>query len=272
MSNNDRLTAEEFDAFRPNVFALDRLERCRRRLALAKEAFRVVDWGCGRGKTVLWLREQGYAAHGIDVDTRPFANAEDLFRRKGYAIDECLRAVSADGRTPFPDGSFHFVLSDQVLEHVADLPRTLAEMRRVSTEDGEGFHVYPPQRRIVEPHLFMPLVHWLPKSAPRRWAIALWTLVGVEAHWWPRHTIAFGEKLRTYYAFSVNETFYRPLAAVRSAFAAAGMTAESVDVCNDGFRRRLGEAVPLLGPGSRATRFWYTRFADDLGLATRIGG
>jgi SAM-dependent methyltransferase len=271
VSNNDPLTAEEFDAYRPNRIALERLEGCRRRLELSKAEFRVVDWGCGRGKTVLWLREQGYDAYGVDVDSRPFANGVDLFRRKGYRFEECVRPLDRDGNAPFADGFFHFVLSDQVLEHIADLAPALAEMRRVTTTSGEGFHLFPPHRRIVEPHLYMPLVHWLPKGIPRKWAIGLCVLVGVEPHWWPKHTIGFREKLRTYYEFSVNDTFYRPHAAVRSAFAEAGMAAECIDVCNGGFRRALTQAVPFLGPESRATRYWYKNFAADLGLVTRVG-
>ena len=269
MSNNDQLTAEEFDAFRLHPLVLDRLEACRQKTRLSKADFHIVDWGCGRGKTVLWLREQGYAAYGVDVDSRPFANGIDLFRRKGHRFEECIGAMDQRGIAPFPDGFFHFVLSDQVLEHITDLDAAIAEMRRLMAAGAEGVHIFPPHRRLVEPHLYMPCVHWLPKGPLRKCAIALCILAGIEPHWWPPRTISYREKLRAYYAFSVNETFYRSDAEIRAAFVAAGIAAECIDVCNFGFRRTLTDALPFLAPDSRVIRCWYTNFAADLGLAIR---
>jgi 2-polyprenyl-3-methyl-5-hydroxy-6-metoxy-1,4-benzoquinol methylase len=88
---------------------VSRIEACRSRFAVPRRAFPILDWGCGRGKLVLWLREQGYDAVGVDIDPRPFANGKELFDTKGPSIDQCLHPVDEAARAPFRDSSFHFI-------------------------------------------------------------------------------------------------------------------------------------------------------------------
>ena len=266
MSNEDLLTAAELAAWRPDPATTERIERCRSRFGLARRDFRVVDWGCGRGKHVLWLRERGYDAVGVDIDPKPFANGADLFRAMGHDPEQCLRPLSRAGTAPLPGSSCHFVTSWQTLEHVRDLDAMARECARIMLEGGEGFHVYPPHRRFVEPHLFMPLVHWLPKNATRRWLIAAFVLLGVEPAWWPANS--WRKNVAVYYRYSVDHTFYRPPEMVRRSLAAAGFDVEFVDVEAAGAKRRL--ARRWLGPSmsARLTRAWYLAYGRNLGLAT----
>jgi len=76
----------------------------------------------------------------------------------------------ADGRAlPFADGSFDFVHSNAVIEHVGSREQQvkfLAELWRVCRK---GLFVTTPNRWFpVEFHTVMPLVHWLPRVAFRR--------------------------------------------------------------------------------------------------------
>jgi SAM-dependent methyltransferase len=49
-----------------------------------------------------------------------------------------------DGRVlPFPDSSFDHVFSSNALEHIDDLPRTMAEIRRVLKTGGSSVHLVP---------------------------------------------------------------------------------------------------------------------------------
>ncbi len=107
MSNNDPLTQAEFDSYRPHPIMIDHIEQCRSGFGVAKEDFRILDWGCGRGKLVLWLRERGYAAVGVDIDPKPFANSADVFRSKGYLVEKCLHCLGPQGTAPFADSLFH---------------------------------------------------------------------------------------------------------------------------------------------------------------------
>lgn len=82
-----------------------------------------------------------------------------------------VRFLRADGkRLPFRSGSFDWVHSSAVLEHVgaaAEQARFIAELHRVCRK---GMFVTTPNRWFpVEFHTVLPLVHWLPK----RWFRAL---------------------------------------------------------------------------------------------------
>ena len=270
MSNNDRLTRAEYDAYRPHAIMVDHIEQCRSAFGVARRDFRIVDWGCGRGKLVLWLREQGYDAVGVDLDPRPFANGADLFHAGGYRVDECLHVLDASGRAPFPDSSFHFVTSWQTLEHVRDLHAVAAEWSRLTMDRGRGFHIFPPHRRIVEGHLFMPLVHWLPKNAARRWLIGGFVFLGIEPDWWPHARVGWRKKVRAYYRYSIDETFYRAPEVVRGCLAGSGFGMEFVDVEEGGPGRALARRWLGAGASSSVIRFWYLNHGRNVGLATTL--
>jgi hypothetical protein len=74
--------------------------------------------------------------------------------------------VAGDGRSlPFRDGAFDVVFSNSVIEHVGG-GESQARFAREAMRVGRRFWVQTPNRWFpVEQHLFMPLVHWL----PRRW-------------------------------------------------------------------------------------------------------
>lgn len=272
MSNNDLLTQAEFGSYRPNSIMIDYIERCRSGFNVAREDFRIVDWGCGRGKLVLWLLERGYDAVGVDIDPRPFAYGADLFRSKGHLAEKRLHALGPTGVAPFADSSVHFVTSWQTLEHVRDLEGVAAEWSRLTMDGGGGFHIYPPHRRLVEGHLFMPFVHWLPKNVARRWLIGLFVLLRIEPNWWPDKRVRLGDRVRTYYGYSVHETFYRAPDAVRACLAARGFEAEFLDIQAAGSARRLAQKWLGLSPPARVERFWYMNHGRDLGLATFLHG
>jgi hypothetical protein len=270
LSNNDLLTKGEFDSFRPHPIMIDRIERCRSAFGAPKKDFRIVDWGCGRGKLVLWLRESGYDAIGVDIDPKPFAKGAELFRSKGYRVEECLYGLDANGKAPFADSSFHFVTSWQTLEHVRDLDAVAAELGRLTMDRGGGFHVYPPHRRLLEEHLRMPFIHWLPKNSTRRCLIGLFVVLGIEPHWWPKKSVSRGRRIGTYYKYSVQETFYRAPEVVRGSLAARGFQTEFVDT--EAWRRGRALAEKWLGlrPCSKLVLTWYMNYGVNLGLATSI--
>jgi SAM-dependent methyltransferase len=107
-------------------------------------------------------------------------------RITAVGIDDCgfletlypgMRFVQADGcDLPFPDGSFDFVHSSAVIEHVGDRARQarlLGELWRVARR---GVFVTTPNRWFpVEVHTMIPLLHWLPP----RWYRAILRRVGL---------------------------------------------------------------------------------------------
>lgn len=77
--------------------------------------------------------------------------------------------VAGDGcQLPFADKAFDIVFSNSVIEHVGDPGRQQA-FARETMRVGKRYFVQTPDRGFpVEQHLFVPLLHWLPRSWQRR--------------------------------------------------------------------------------------------------------
>jgi ubiquinone/menaquinone biosynthesis C-methylase UbiE len=231
MSKHNILTEAEFAEHIPNTRMLAFLEDyCSKKNAKRREV-NVLDWGCGRGKDVLWLKEEGYNAFGVDIDPEPIQNGEDLFRKKGYS-EPGLSLIDHRGRTIFPDNYFHFVFSNQVFEHITDIEVIAKEFQRITEKSGMGYHAYPAHRYIVEGHLFMPFVHWLPKNRSRKYLIIICILFGCEPKWKELNDKNLMGKAKIYYSYSVNKTFYRKYSDIRKIFETNGF-AVNFDTINN---------------------------------------
>jgi len=81
-----------------------------------------------------------------------------------------LSLVRADGRQlPFAAGSFDFVHSSAVLEHVGSNRRQTDFLRELWRVARRGIFVTTPNRWFpVEFHTLLPLAHWLPRRLFRR--------------------------------------------------------------------------------------------------------
>ncbi len=99
---------------------------------------------------------------GLDVGDRPRGHLESVAARlaaAGYHVapdwQKRLAYCRYGGRDfPFRSGSFDFVFSWSAFEHVGDVPRVLAEMRRVVKPEGRVFiQVYPWFPSLLGSHL-----------------------------------------------------------------------------------------------------------------------
>lgn len=222
MAHGDVLTEEEYRRYDPSRLILLTLEDCRLRLGLRKAETNVLDFGCGRGRCVCFLHEHGYNVFGVDSDASALERGEELLRRHGVDFDERVKLVRPGERLPFPDETFNFVLSDQVLEHVERLEPVIAELARVTRNGGAGLHRFPTPWRLVESHVHLPLVHWLPKTRMRRRLIMLWLLLGFDPGWTNEGPV--GERADVYYRYTVDHTYYRSPRRVRTAFERGGFS------------------------------------------------
>lgn len=94
---------------------------------------RVLDLGCGGGFMAEELARRGAIVSGVDPSEAAIAAA----RRHCEATGLSIAYVAGRGESlPFPDGAFDVVVCVDVLEHVPDLDRVVAEIRRVLRPSG----------------------------------------------------------------------------------------------------------------------------------------
>jgi SAM-dependent methyltransferase len=91
---------------------------------------RVLDLGSGEGFGAALLAEAAAAVTGVDVDEQAVAHA-----RANYSAPSFV-AGSATDLSAFADGAFEVVVAFEMIEHVAEHERVLAEIARVLAGDG----------------------------------------------------------------------------------------------------------------------------------------
>lgn len=136
---------------------------------------RVLDAGCGRGELVAYLHnglsglrpDLHFELYGFDVSWgTPQTNAG-----KERAITELrqiapeadwsqrIRLLSPSSPWPYADGFFHAIVSNQVLEHVANHEAFFAEVKRTLMPGGFSAHLFPLKNYVYEGHTFVPFAH-----------------------------------------------------------------------------------------------------------------
>lgn len=104
--------------------------------AHAREGEAWLDVGCGDGRTAgLWLARKGCRYVGADLSATAVAQAREL------GLD--ARVVSDASQLPFEDDMFAGVLVVEVLEHVFEPQKAVAEFRRVLRPGGVLFVSLP---------------------------------------------------------------------------------------------------------------------------------
>src|ERR1035438_3878807 len=211
-------------------------------LGLTPQTCNVLDWGCGLGGSVFWLRQRGYNCFGVDINPSLVENGQACLAERG--ADPNVLSVLEKGRhASFPDGHFHFVFSESVLEHCEDLSAVGGEMSRLTMPSGGGVHRFPGRWQPIEGHLLMPFVHWLPCGLPQRLALRACTCLSIGSDWgWPRRSLAERLALADHmYDMWTSGTFYRPARYVAGAFTDAGFVVRYLP----GNRAAVNQSRPL---------------------------
>jgi len=121
----------------------------------------VLDLGCGAGYLTNFLAERGHRVTGIDTSAEALAVAH---RHDATASVEYL--VGDACALPFPDGRFDAVCAMDLIEHVAEPERLVAESARVLRPGGLFFfHTF---NRTWQAHLIVIKgVEWFVRNTPR---------------------------------------------------------------------------------------------------------
>lgn len=147
---NSALASEEAEAVYEDEFAYPFDHYFGHELELAGKS--VLDLGCYcGGRAVAWAERYKLARiSGIDVSPA-MAEAGNCFAaRRG--IDAAFKTGTGES-IPFPANSFDAILTFDVLEHVRDVRRVLAESYRVLKPGGKMYLVFPQFLNPVEHHL-----------------------------------------------------------------------------------------------------------------------
>lgn len=115
-----------------------------------------LDVGCSSG--IITSEVSGYfnKTIGLEYDIVSLSNASEESRAK-------IKFCRGDAMNmPFPDKSVQAVICAQVYEHVPNDRLLFAEIRRVLAPGGIVFFSGPNWLYPIEPHYFLPFLHWLP--------------------------------------------------------------------------------------------------------------
>jgi SAM-dependent methyltransferase len=105
---------------------------------------RILDWGCGAGYNCSWLEQTGLAREvvGFDYCADAVTLAQTAFPGLDFRVaDACAADLDLEA------GSWDRILSCEVLEHVADQPAFLANLRRHLAPGGIAF-ISTPNRDV----------------------------------------------------------------------------------------------------------------------------
>lgn len=134
----------------------------------------VLDLGCGSGEAIRALIKTGAQfVIGMDISLTELILAKKLLSEQG--VDACLVAGCAESM-PFCQDYFNFIYSPDVIEHVSDQNKYLAEIRRILRKEGKAVLNSPNRYSVVcpEPHVGI----WFLTFLPRKWVDPVCRLLG----------------------------------------------------------------------------------------------
>ena len=201
---------------------------------------RILDIGCGRGELVGALRHRGARAFGLEIEPR-FVKSGEVLETLYNDSHPILSLADGTGRSSFPDAFFDVVISNQVIEHVAELDRMMAEVARVLVAGGRTCHLFPARHRIVEPHFHMPLVHWLPKTSVRHVAVRVMLALGFARPYYAGRPAR--ERAEIICRYSLEQTYYRSIGSIETCMVRNGLDPRRAEGMQCYLASRFGDGV-----------------------------
>ncbi len=123
---------------------------------------RVLDLGCGMGRHLVFLEDQGYDTFGMDISSNGLIYSRKWLKEKGHTP----RLAMADMTVlPYASSCFNIIVSMYVIHHntLAGLRRTIQEMRRLLVPGGLILLAIPSTRgyrhgkgHLIEPGTVIP--------------------------------------------------------------------------------------------------------------------
>lgn len=143
----------------------ERLARVRRCLGSLRGK-RLLDLGAGMGGFAVAAAREGADVYAAEFNLAYCQIAALRGKRYGLALPVLQAAGEA---LPVPEGSFEAVCAWDVLEHVRDPARVLAEAHRVLRPGGVFLLTVVNRLAFRDPHYHLPFLNWIPRPWAERW-------------------------------------------------------------------------------------------------------
>jgi SAM-dependent methyltransferase len=210
---------------------------------------KILDFGCGAGRTVTALRAMGFVnALGYDVgDGRTLLSTDR---------DHITTGTLLDLRLPYPDNTFDLIISDQVFEHVQDQVRAFEELFRITRPGGHALHIIPARYAPIEGHIFVPFGGVF----QHHWWYKLWALAGIRNKWQAGFT---ADETADHNAFFATEaTRYVPTSCYRVVWTKIGFEHRFAE--QEFFDGHLRSSMRMFGRLGRPAMWLYRTFRSRI--------
>lgn len=161
----------EFHADRKRYFEIQKLNTEKYVLPFieqkmpVKPGFRVLEIGCGEAGVLLPFLQKGCVAVGVELDLPRLDLANEML--KDYAAAGKVKFVGKDIYQVDADkelgGTFDLIILKDVIEHIHDQEKLIAEMKRFLSPGGAIFFGFPPWQMPFGGHQQMCSNKWLSK-------------------------------------------------------------------------------------------------------------
>ena len=171
----------------------------------------LLDCGCGSGSITVGLAKAVAPGKTVGIDVSDVEIERARARASDQGLTTALFGVGNVYALDFPNDSFDVVFSHNVLEHLHDAARAVAEMQRVLKPGGliairdtdmGGFIVQPPEKLFSDAQALFEL-DWCTVSGDPRFGRRLPEVLGqaglAELHVSASYDVYFGEDAKTYF-------------------------------------------------------------------------
>ena len=135
-----------------------------------------LDVGCSDGAIALSLCDQFKQVIGADIDLMALRKIDDI-------ACENVNFLSGDAMAlPFGNQSMDAIVCSQTYEHVPSSEKLFDEISRVIKDEGIVLFSGPNKTFPVEPHFFLPFLHWFSQKTADRYL----QLTGKGDHYYER--------------------------------------------------------------------------------------
>ncbi len=93
-----------------------------------KENIKILDWGCGKGELVDYLKDNNFNCFGVEISKSKMYQKSTEYKNN---ISEKIFLINADNKTNFKSDYFDIIITNQVIEHMENKDSFLFEMNRI---------------------------------------------------------------------------------------------------------------------------------------------